>query len=359
MQILSFVQKRSMNKYTQAELESRSVKILLAAGATPEVAHIVAEHLVTSNLCGVDSHGLMRLPRYIESILGESEDKVRPIEPAAEIAVSIDKDCVGSLDGGWGFGQPVALRAMTMAINKAHLHGIGAVGCTRCGHIGRLGAYSTMALEQDCIAIVIAKTFPMMVPYGGATRLLGNNPYSMGAPADEELPILVDFASTAAARGKILSKMAKGESLPDGWIVDSEGRASVDPQAFLAGGSLLPFGQHKGYSLAIMGELLGATLLGIGALTEYQGHNSALMLAINIEHFMPIDEFKQAVDRLIRKIKGSRIAEGFDEILLPGEPEARTKLRRLREGIPIDDKLMKQITRAGEKVGLEVPHEWR
>ena len=229
----------------------------------------------------------------------------------------------------------------------------------RCGHIGRLGAYSSMALEQNCIAIVIAKTFPMMVPYGGATRLLGNNPYSMGAPADKEFPILVDFASTAAARGKILSKMAQRESLPEGWILDSEGRASVDPQAFLAGGSLLPFGEHKGYSLAIMGELLGATLLGLGTLAEYQGHNSALMLATHIEHFMPIDEFKQAVDRLIRTIKKSRIAEGFDEIVLPGEPEARTRLQRLREGIPIENELMKQIVRAGEKVGLEMPREWK
>ena len=347
-----------MNKYTHIELESRSVEILLAAGASPEIAQIVAEHLVTSNLCGVDSHGLMRLPRYLESILGESEDQVRPIDPTAEVAISIDKDCIGSVDGGWGFGQPAALRAMTMAIDKAHQHGIGAVGCTRCGHIGRLGAYSTMALERDCIAIVIAKTFPMMVPYGGATRLLGNNPYSMGAPAGEELPILVDFASTAAARGKILSKMAKGESLPDGWIVDSEGRASIDPQAFLTGGSLLPFGQHKGYSLAIMGELLAATLLGLGALTEYQGHNSALMLAIHIEHFIPIDEFKHTVDRLIRAIKGSRVAEGFHEILLPGEPEARTRLQRLREGIPIDHELMKRIVRAAKKVGLELPQKW-
>ena len=347
-----------MNRYPHAKLKSYSVEILTAAGANTEVADIVAEHLVTSNLCGVDSHGVMRLPRYIDSILGDSEDTVRPIKPAAEVTITIDNGCIGSINGGWGFGQPAAQRAMIMAIDKARQHGIGAVGCTKCGHIGRLGAYSTMAVEHNCIAIVIAKTFPMMVPYGGATRLLGNNPYSLAAPAGEELPIMLDFASTAAARGKILSRMGRGESLPEGWIVDSKGKASVDPQAFLAGGSLLPFGQHKGYGLAVMGELLGGTLLGLGALAEYPGHNSALMMAMHIEHFVPIDEFKCAVDRLIRTIKGARVAEGFSEILLPGEPEARMMVERLREGIPVDDELMQQIVRAGDKVGLREPHGW-
>ena len=343
-----------MKTYPHDYLCEVSFRILKAAGANADVGRIVGEHLVEADLCGVGSHGVMRISHYVKSIVGAGDDDVHAILPAAEVVTRRDDGCVAVLDGGWGFGQPAACLAMKMAIEKARRYGIGAVGAVNCGHIGRLAAYSSMAVENDFIGIVVAKTLPVMVPHGGASRILGNNPYSLAAPAGEELPIIVDFATAVAARGKILVKKSLGESLPEGWIVDKEGRASVDPQAFIEGGSLLPFGRHKGYGLSVMGELLAGTLLGTGSLLEYEGHNSVLTIAIKVANFLSAEDFKASVDKLVRTIKGSKVADGFTEILLPGEPEARERKKRLREGIPLDDGVMEQIKWAAAELNVSL-----
>ena len=329
-------------------------RVFKAAGADTNVSEIVAHHLVEANLCGVDSHGVIRVAPYVKSILGISEDQeVQPIRPKAKIRTIRDNKSVGIVDGGWGFGQPAAKIGMLRAMEKAEDYGIGAVGLLNCGHIGRLGAYSSMALEKDFIGIVVAKTFPVMAPFGGASRVLGNNPYSFAAPAGKELPIVVDFATSTAARGKLLAKRARGEEVPRGWIVDRNGQATVDPQAFFDGGSLLPFAQHKGYGLSVIGELLGGALVGISP-ADYAGHNSALLMAIDIESFTSLDSYKASVDDLVKTVKTSKLAEGFGEILMPGEPEAREKEKRFREGVPIDDKTMEEVRWAAERVGVRL-----
>lgn len=318
-----------------------------------KVAKIVSEHLVEADLCGVDSHGVIRIPEYTRRIIG-TIDEIHQIIPDAEATIVREKGCVAEVDGGWGFGQPAAYKAMELAIRKAKEYGVGAVGAINCAHVGRLGAYSSMATERDAIGIVTVKAFPIMAAYGGASRVLGNNPYSFAMPAGEELPIVIDFATSVAARGKLLVKKALGEKIPKGWIVDKEGRASVNPQDFFDGGSVLPFGEHKGYGLAVAAEVLAGSLLGIGRGSGYKGHNSVMMIAIDVESFIPLNVFKKSVDELVRTIKTSRIAEGFKEILLPGEPEAREKEERLKEGIPVDDEVMRQIRWAAGQFGVSL-----
>jgi len=180
---------------------------------------------------------------------------------------------------------------------------------------------------------------PEVAPYGGRARKLGTNPICFAVPANKEKPIILDMATSVVAAGKIRAKYAAGEKLPEGWIIDNEGKSTVDPRVFLSGaGMLLPLGGYKGFGLSVIIDLLGGALTGTGCTsTDFKGGNGTIMLAINISSFTPVKEFKERVDNLVRSLKSTPTAPGFKEILMPGEPELLEKERRLREGIEISD----------------------
>jgi len=335
------------------ELRDLSIKIFERLGASREEAEIVSNHLVESNLMGHDSHGVVRIPEYVGRIIGKPILKVDapPIKLKANIRVIKDSLTTALIDGDWGFGQVVAKKAMEIAIKKAKEYNVGLVAAKNCDHVGRVGDFTLMAAEQDMIGMMFVKTVPVMAPVGGKGKVLGNNPISIAVPSSGK-PLLLDFAMSVVAGGKIIVAAEKGEKIPEGWIINSEGKPSNNPRDYLDGGALLPFAGHKGYALSVMMEVLGGLLAGVGGLKDYIGINSFLAMAINVEAFLPLKEFKDKVDKLIRDIKSAEKVNGVDEIFLPGEMEFRSKERKLKEGIYIPDKTWKDIVEIAKKLNI-------
>ncbi len=322
------------------ELKRVSIEILTAIGVPRENADVVADHLVEANLRGRDSHGvLLRLPRLIKGI------KTGAINPSGKIKLIHETPATALLDGGLGIGQIVSLKAMELAIEKAKEVGIGVVSVRRASHIGFLGYYSEYAAKKGMIGIAFTNTEPAMAPTGGAEPVLGTNPITIGIPT-RNAPIVIDMAASVVARGKILDYMRKGRRIEKGWAIDKEGTPTEDPAAALEG-ALLPIAGPKGYCLAFGFDLLTGALAGASIGKDVKGTLHAeevstkgdLFIAINPAAFCGLEEFLDRVERLKEQIKGCRRASGVNAIYLPGEPEIVAREKKMREGIPVNEKL--------------------
>lgn len=235
-----------MPTLTASQLRNLGIRVFEALGTPSSEAKRVADSLVKANLTGHDSHGVMRIPQYVKEI------KRGQIKPGAKIEALRETPSTALLNGNWGFGQVIAEKGMKMAIEKAKVHSISAVGLFHCNHIGRLGEYILMAAEQDMIGILVCNAPPLggnTAPYGGRARRLSTGPISAAVPAGKWKPFLLDFATSMAAEGKLRIKYHRGEKVPLGWIIDKEGRPTTDPKDFYEGGAILPFGGHKGCPL--------------------------------------------------------------------------------------------------------------
>src|SRR5208282_5397889 len=246
------------------------------------------------------------------------------IKPDAKFEIVREQESVLLINGNWGFGQVICTKTMQMAIDKAKKTGTCAAGIFNCNHIGRLSDYSKMALQDDMIAFVAVNSDPCVAPYGGTRAVLATSPISYAVPADAEKPIIVDFATSVAAEGKVRAALYKGVQLP---------------------GALLPAGGHKGFGLALVVEALAGALTGTGCDGEitYGMTNGVFILVLNIDSFISSESFKERIDKLIRSVKSSPTAPGFTEILIPGEPEYREEERRSKKGIPIPDAAWKTL----------------
>ena len=332
----------------------------MAGGASDEDARIVTRLLVKSNLAGVDSHGVFpNLVNYIKGL------RKGIIKPNAIFEIVKETESTAMINGNWGFGQVICTKAMELAIEKAKKNGVSGVAIFNCNHIGRLSDYSLMAVENDMVGFIAANGDPNVAPYGGRSSVLSTNPISYGIPAGTERPVIVDFATSMAAEGKIRAALYKGVQLPPGWIVDSAGRPSTNPadlyepplppEQIKMAGALLPAAGHKGYGLALVVEILGGALTGTGCSDDVTSGltNGIFLSVVNITHFVPLEEFKARVDGLIRKIKNSPRAPGFSEILIPGEPEFREEEKRSKTGVPISDASWKTLVDACKEYGLD------
>lgn len=342
--ILSFEQEKSIIR-----------NLLLKLGAGQEEAEITADVLAEGDLRGFASHGLLRLPYIIRGI------RRGKIIPKAEIKVVKETPAVALIDGGHGLGHYVAVCAMKLAIEKAKKQGIGAVGVYNSNHFGIAGYYAEMATRESLIGLVTTTTDPLVHPWGGVEPLLGTNALAVGIPA-YPYPILLDMAMSVAARGKLVEAMKKSETIPEGWAIDSEGRPTTDPKKGLEG-ALSPFGGVKGYGLALILELLAGPLVGAEAGRKVQGTlepvdkfctKGDFMIAIDPAAFVKLEEFKTKVNDFVTELKTSRKAPGVQEILVPGEPEFRTREKRLRDGIPIADEVWAEIKEIAEELGVSV-----
>lgn len=335
---------------THDKLKKFTKDIFLATNSPEKEAELVAELLVRANLCGVDSHGVIRIPDYVKEI---EEGKLKPgIQPK----IVKESKVTALIDGQFGFGQVTAMKAMELAIEKAQQYGTSTLTVFNCNHIGRLADYPTLAVEKDMIGLIFCKGFPVVVaPWGGRARLLGTNPLSFGIPAGKEKPIIADFATSVSAEGKIRVKFARGEKIPLGWIVNSEGKVTDEPAELYKGGAILPFGGYKGYAINLLIEALGGALGTGGIADEFKGHNGLFIQVVNIDFFTPIEEFKEKIDRMIRKVKSSPLAEGFKEILLPGEPELIEMEKRLKDGIMVEEKTWSRIVEVANRYRVELP----
>lgn len=279
--------------------------------------------------------------------------------PHGQMTIVRESATTALLDGGCNFGNLVARQAMDLAIRKAREHDLGLVALTNCGHTGRMGEYVVQAAEAGCMGLVFgsgSKPGGGVAPYGGTSNVLNTNPIAWGVPALNHPPIFMDFATSMVAQGKIQAAIDKGVSIPLGWLLDGEGHPTTDPNVQRTDGVMLPFGAHKGYAMSFMIELLSAGLTGTlpAILPGYQRNFTMALLAVNIAAFQPLDEFRRLADELVAATKQARRAPGVDEILVPGEPEWRTREARLRDGIELPDPVWQRLVEAGARHGVHV-----
>jgi LDH2 family malate/lactate/ureidoglycolate dehydrogenase len=314
------------------ELRDLGCAVLKAAGAPPGTARTVADSLVESNLRGHDSHGVLRLGQYTRFVA----DGV--VDPAAAPEVERRRGAIAVVDGRSGFGQLAARLAVVEAGTLARAHGVAAVAIRRGTHVGRLGEYVEALALEGLVALAFCNADPTVAPFGGRERRLGTNPLAWAAPrAAPNPPLVMDWATAAQAEGKLAVARAKGERAPPGVLVDAEGRPSEDPNDFYAGGALLPFGAHKGSGLSVMIELTGGALsrAGLSTLAGHGEGNGTVIVALDPAAFAPQGEFETEAEEFCAALAATKPAEGFEEVLVPGELENRTRERRLKEGIPI------------------------
>lgn len=341
-----------MLMFTAGQLQRVAKAVFLGVGAPDDIADYVAQSLVDANLMGHDSHGVIRVPTYVQRV---EEGRVKP---AARPTVVRESATTAVVKGNWAFGQVSARFATELCIRKAKETDIAATTIAECNHIGRLGEYATMIAHEGMIGMVVTGGFTApfngVAPYGGAGRALGTNPYSFSVPAGAHTPFLADFATSVVAEGKLQVARAKGEPVSEGVLLDSEGNPTRDPNAYYSGGMLLPFGGHKGYALSLLADLLGCLLGGAEVLGTPPHTAGTFIMALRVEAFRPFAEFTAAVDRRFAEIKAIPPARGFQEVLIPGEPEMRSKAERLREGIPVPDDTWEKIVAGAREYGVDV-----
>lgn len=330
-------------------------KALLMANKVPEEeAATVARHVVNANLAGHDSHGVIMLPNYIERV------RVGHIVPGAPFTVVQESPTTTVVDGNWGFGYVINERAMALTIEKAETSNIAAATVFRQGHVGRLASYPLMAARAGMIGMAWAdsgRSPKGVAPFGGREARLGTNPWAMAVPSDLDGPFCMDLATSAVAMGKIKLADARGQEVPRGWIVDSEGELTTDP-ARIKGGALLPLGGpgegYKGTALAAMGEVFCGILTGLGFGVEPTGrHNDGcFLIAIKVEAFRPLLAFRKDVADFAHYLKDTPPAKGSAGVLYPGEVEHMQERKRAAEGIEIEDATWKRLGALAAEGGI-------
>ncbi|MCC7447901.1 MAG: Ldh family oxidoreductase [Anaerolineae bacterium] len=340
------------------ELHQFVKAITLAAGANEHNADRLAEALVSSNLCGVDTHGVRHLPGYVRGI------QAGEIKPTASPEILSEHASSAVIKGNWTFGHVTAKYAIDVAIEKAQKNGIAIVSAVELHHIGRLGEYAETAAENRLISLIwaggFAETVPAAAPYGGRARLLHTNPIAMGFPAGEDTPMIIDYATTAISGVKIENARDKQQPLPPGCIIDKDGNPTTDPAAFYDGGAHIPFGGHKGYALMIATEFLGRILAGSDTYAQKPlggpifGHSGMTAIVFRADLFRPFADYTGAVDEMERRTRAVPPAPNFDQVMIPGDLEAKTRAARLRDGIPIPDDLWQQLNDVAMSLGVTV-----
>ncbi|MGC8582039.1 MAG: Ldh family oxidoreductase, partial [Thermoplasmata archaeon] len=323
-----------------------------------EDASTVTGMLIKTSLRGVDSHGCFWMPYYIEGVKN-GQIKVNP-----NVKIIKDSTVITLIDGDNGFGPVIAMQATKKTIEKAKKSGIAIATIKNLSHIGTMAYYAEEIVKNRMIAFVTTNSPSDVAPYGGVEKLLGTDPICYGFPVDENLSIILDMATSVVAAGRIAVYASKGQMLPEKWVVDKYGNPSTDPRSFFDNGSLLPLGGllfsgYKGYGLGLSVELLAGVLTGSKTAPNlpkgWHIQGGVIIEALDIESFRPYDEYKEAVMDLINRIKSAKLMKGFNEILLPGEPETREMSRRKKEGIPITEDVWGKMMKVAQDLGVEPP----
>ena len=347
-----------MPTLTEENIYRISRQLLRAAGAPDEHATTVARHLADANLAGHDSHGFIRVIQYLKNI-----DDGR-IDPKAQPEVVNEGKGTAKVDGNSTFGQVVATFATRLAVKKAREFGISMVSMFNHAHTGRIGTYPEMVAKEGMAAIMCTggpggPAGMSVAPFGGCEPRLGTNPISMSFPSSSEAPVLLDFATSMAAEGKLRVYRARGQTLPDEWVLSKDGHPSKDPNDYYDGGSILPMGGlhggHKGYALSFMVALFGAamgelTRLDVG---EDSQMNGSSIIVIDVGALAPLDDVRTKVGNLVRYVKDVPPMEGSSGVLYPGEIEANTRQERLATGVEIEQATWDQVVDLIKEHGLE------
>ncbi len=334
-------------------LQYFTADLFQSTGMDQENAEFLAKSLVDTNLWGIDSHGVLRVPIYIKRLLAGScnpKPNIKTIKSAITLEV---------LDGDDGAGQIVGREAMARAIELAKTYNVGIVGAIRSNHFGAAATYTRMAVAEGMIGIAMTNVVQNVVAPGGSKPIIGNNPISVAVPTYGEFPFVLDISLSAVAGGKLLLASKKGEKIPLDWGTDKNGRPTDDPdEAFK--GFLLPVGGHKGLGLAYTIEILTGVISGGVFLDAMKGMykypddpslTSHLMAAVNLSAIMDRDEMQQQMADFIQTIHNSPMWDQSKEMLIPGELEYRTMQQRKQKGIPLPNNLYEEIVALANELG--------
>ena len=340
--------------YKPDELKELCIEIFRKLGLGREEAEIISGVLVEADLRGISSHGIARLPIYAKRI------RLGLINPNPQPKVLRENETSALVDADNGMGHIASYRAMQICINKAKKAGMGSIAVRGSNHFGINAYYTMMAAREDLIGMAFTNTSPLMVPFGGSERLLGSNPLSIAIPAGNEPDLVLDMATSVAPRGKLEEAARKGLSIPEGWAVDKDGRVTLDPKEGLSG-ALLPFGGPKGYGLAILVDIMCGVMTG----SDFGPHCGALFddfdrpqnighffMAINIENYMSIEDFKERMDTMVRTIRESTKAPGVDRIYMPGEIEYEKSIDLRKTGITLAAAVVSELNDLAESLGV-------
>jgi LDH2 family malate/lactate/ureidoglycolate dehydrogenase len=339
--------------FSADELLAFAERSYLALGVPEASAKLLADTLVQADLWGHQSHGVMRTFWYGDRFVTGA------MKRDAEPEFVVDAGGLAVLDGHDGIGQVVTKLAMEDAIRRAKLHGIGAVSVRRSGHFGTAMYFTRMAAAADCIGFLSTNASPAMAPWGGREKTVGNNPWSIAAPAGKYAPMVLDIANTAVARGKLYLARQRGEPIPNTWAMDLKGNPTTDPVAGIAG-TILPMAGHKGYAISAMMDVLSGVLSGSGFGGTVNGPYQAekvsnaghLAIAIDIAKCRPLVEFNADMERMIEGLKATPLAEGVDEIFYPGELEIRADAAQRTTGIRLPQDTLVDLNTNAAKHGI-------
>jgi LDH2 family malate/lactate/ureidoglycolate dehydrogenase len=336
--------------------DSFARSLLQAHGVPAEDAAVIAHCLVSADLRGVDTHGLCRLPIYLERVRKGLINPNPKLEPKRVTPVA------ATLDGQNGFGFVIGTRAMQEAISMARESGIGVVSARRSTHFGMAASYAIPAVEAGLMAMVFSNASQAMPAWGSRQMLLGTNPFCIAAPGGRHRPIILDMSPAVAARGKIRKAERRGEKIPLGYALDAEGKPTTDPKAALAGGVVLPIGEHKGSGLSMFMDIFGGVISGANFGGEVADQYKAFdrpqdvghfFLAMKPNLFVSEDDYRARIDTLVERMKGSPLADGFNEVLVPGEPEDRFEAQRRRAGIPYAGAEVAALQDEAKRAGIQ------
>lgn len=327
-------------------------RVFQTTGMSEQDARTAADVLVSANLRGVDSHGIMRLKPYLERLSSGLNN------PHPNISITRDNPNAVLLDGDNGVGMVVGSYAMRLAIERARELGVASVGVHHSSHYGMAAYYVLMAAQADMVGFAFANTSSAMPPWGSVTPYLGTNPLAFAAPGG----LVLDMSTTQVSGGKFLLAQSKGEKVPFGWATDREGNPTDDPKVAWSG-LYAPLGGYKGFGLALMVEILSSTLTGAAfgphvyrtptATTPGADVNVGhFFIAMDVAHFCPVPEFTARMTQLANEIHACESVVEGDRIYMPGERSAETVARREREGIPFAPTVLADLRRIGERVGI-------
>jgi LDH2 family malate/lactate/ureidoglycolate dehydrogenase len=326
-----------------AKLDALCATILGAAGVSSATAHSVAAHLVENDLRGIESHGCSRIPYYLGLI---AERSLKPkAEPRCEAVAGAR---VLKVDGGRGFGIP----AMELALEAVEETALAAAGIVNVGHTGRIGAYAEQAAERGCFAFICGggnhRAWPNVAPHGGRKGVVSTNPYALALPGGTRGPLVVDFATSAIAQGKVMVARDKGAALPEGLLLDRKGRPSTDPNDYYDGGALLPAAGPKGGGLALVAELVGTALLGPPHEFNW------IFVMMKVEAFRELGAYGADAEAFLARVRACPPQKGFERVSVPGELERERAAQRRRDGIAVDDAIWTGIGEAARTVGIDL-----
>src|SRR5437660_7844007 len=332
------------------------------AESSPEEAKRIATYLTTANLTGHDSHGVIRVPVYIKW------KKMGSVVPDQTAEVLVDTPSLAVVDGKFGYGQTVAPQAVRIGIQKCKASGLAAVALRNAGHIGRVGDWAEMAAAEGLVSIhfVNAAGSLLVAPFGGVQKRLSTAPYCVGIPRQGQDPIVLDFATSIVAEGKVLVASRGGKKLPTGALVDADGTLSEEPSVLYGPytpdgprdhtqgpGAIRAFGEHKGSGLAFICELLGGALTGTGATSGGRKFaNGMLSFYIDPKMVDTSNVFDGEITRYVDFIRATKPVAGVDTVLIPGDPERKTRAERTKNGVPLPDDTWAAIINTAREVGV-------